>query len=402
VAAFHFEAIDARGRHHRGVQEGDHPRQVRARLREQGLTPLDVTPVAEAAERRGRRRAGRVGVRALALMTRQIATLLRAGVPLAEALQAVAAQTPKRAPRAILLALHAQVSEGQPLAGAMHRFAGTFPADYVATVAAGEQTGHLDAVLERLAEHTENRDRLRRSVTAALIYPALLSVVSVGIVVAMLVFVVPEVVQVFTGLGRPLPWLTRALITLSAFLRDWGLALLTIGALGLVALLRALRRAGFRRRFEQMLLRLPLLGSMLAGNDIAHFTRTFGLLVSSGVPVVEALRIAAAVLLRLPLREAALAAAERVREGSTVFASLQRTGRIPPMTLHLIASGEGSGRLGEMLERAAQQLEQDQEAWITAAVRVLEPMLILLMGGIVLVIVLAILLPIFDLNQLMA
>lgn len=169
-----------------------------------------------------------------------------------------------------------------------------------------------------------------------------------------------------------------------------------------MALLRALRRAGFRRRFEQMLLRLPLLGSMLAGNDIAHFTRTFGLLVSSGVPVVEALRIAAAVLLRLPLREAALAAAERVREGSTVFASLQRTGRIPPMTLHLIASGEGSGRLGEMLERAAQQLEQDQEAWITAAVRVLEPMLILLMGGIVLVIVLAILLPIFDLNQLMA
>ena len=401
MAAFQFEAIDAGGRRHRGVQEGDHPRQVRARLREQGFTPLAVTPIVETSPR-GQHHGRRLGVRALALMTRQIAMLLRAGVPLAEALQTVANQTPKRAARGILLAIHGQVSEGLPLAAAMRRFARVFPADYVATVAAGEQTGHLDAVLERLAEHTENRDRLRRSVTAAMIYPALLSLVSIGIVVAMLVFVVPEVVQVFAGIDRPLPWLTQALIGLSAFLRDWGIGLLMTAGLSVVVFLRALRQNAFRNRWHRALLRLPLLGGVLAGNDIAHFTRTFGLLVSSGVPVVEAMRIGAAVLLHLPLREAVLEAAERVREGSGVFNSLQRTGRIPPMTLHLIASGEGSGRLGEMLERAAHQLEQDQEAWINAAVRVLEPLLILLMGGIVLVIVLAILLPIFDLNQLMA
>lgn len=401
MAAFQFEAIDARGVRHRGVQEGDHPRQVRARLRDQGLTPLVVTSVSGEAGG-GRRGVGSIGTRALALMTRQLATLLRAGAPLAEALHTVAAQTTKRTPRSVLLGLHGQVSEGLSLAAAMRRFARVFPEDYVATVAAGEQTGHLDAVLERLADHTENRDRLRRSVVAALIYPALLTLVSVGIVIAMLVFVVPEVVQVFVGMNRPLPWLTRALIALSAFLRDWGPWGLGLGTLGLMAFLRALRRPAFRSRWEQLLLRLPVIGDVLVGTDVAHFTRTFGLLVSSGVPVMEAMHIAAAVLIRLPLRQAVLAAAERVREGSGVFASLQRTGRFPPMTLHLIASGESSGRLGDMLERAAQQLEQDQEAWINTAVRVLEPLLILLMGGVVLVIVLAILLPIFDLNQLMA
>ncbi|MGB2941268.1 MAG: type II secretion system inner membrane protein GspF [Candidatus Macondimonas sp.] len=401
MAAFQFEAIDARGVRHRGVEEGEHPRQVRSRLRDQGLTPLVVTLVSGHAEG-GRRGVRGIGTRALALMTRQLATLLRAGAPLAEALHTVATQTTKRSPRSVLLALHGQVSEGLSLAAAMRRFARVFPEDYIATVAAGEQTGHLDAVLERLADHTENRDRLRRSVVAALIYPALLTVVSVGIVIAMLVFVVPEVVQVFVGMDRPLPWLTRALIASSAFLRDWGPWGLGLGTLALMAFLRALRRPAFRSRWEHLLLRLPLVGDVLVATEVAHFTRTFGLLVSSGVPVMEAMHIAAAVLIRLPLRQSVLAAAERVREGSGVFASLQRTGRFPPMTLHLLASGESSGRLGDMLERAAQQLEQDQEAWINTAVRVLEPLLILLMGGVVLVIVLAIMLPIFDLNQLMA
>ncbi|MDY6943026.1 MAG: type II secretion system inner membrane protein GspF [Pseudomonadota bacterium] len=401
MAAYHFVAVDARGRQRKGVLDGDHPRQVRAQLREQGLMPLEVEEV-----QRREARAPRITVRrglssgALALMTRQLATMLRAGLPVEEALQTVARQTERARARTILLGLRAQVMEGQPLAQGLRQYRHVFPEDYVATVAAGEQTGHLDRVLERLADHTESQQAIRQKVTAALVYPILLAVVSAGIVVAMLAYVVPQVVQVFAGIGRELPWLTRTMIASSDFLRDWGVYLIVISGLLFAGGTYLLRDEGRRARWHRLLLATPVLRRLIVGSNAARFTRTLSILIGSGVPLVEGLRIGAQVLTNLPMRQAVLDGAARVREGSSLFQSLNRTGYFPPMTLHLIASGESSGKLEEMLDQAAQTLERDQEMWVNSLVSVLGPLIILTMGGIVLLIVLSIMLPVFNLNQL--
>ena len=403
MPAFQYVALDDRGRQRKGLIEADTPRMARQSLRERGLNPLNVEEVAGREQRGDRpwwRGRTRISPTDLALITRQLATLVGSGLPLEEALGAVARQAERTRLSGLLLAVRARVLEGHTLATALGDFPQAFPELYRATVAAGEQSGHLDVVFERLADYTEARQQMRQKVSLALFYPLLLTGVAILIVAGLLTYVVPQVVQVFGSLNQQLPALTRGLIALSDFLQRHGWVVLTGLAVGAVAWVQALRRVGFRRRVHQGLLRLPLLARLVRGTNTARFARTFSILMASGVPVLEAMRISAQVLSNLPMREAVEKAAARVKEGASLQKAISASGYFPPMTVQLIASGEASGRLENMLERAAAQQERETETLIAALLGIFEPVLILLMGGVVLVIVLAILLPIFDLNQL--
>ena len=402
MGAFEYVALDARGRERKGVLEGDTPRQVRQQLRERQLTPLTVQEVAEkeARARRGFQLRRGISAADLALITRQLATLVRSGLPLEESLRAVGQQTDKARQKSMILAVRSRVMEGHSLASALGEFPHIFPELYRATVAAGEQSGHLDVVLERLADYTEARQQLRQKIQLALFYPALLTLMAFAVASLLLVYVVPQVVQVFANIGQELPWLTRALIAVSDFARAWGPLVLVLLVAAAFAGAWLLRREGPRRQFHAFLLRVPLISRLTRGLNTARFARTFSILMASGVPVLEGMRISAQVMSNLPMREAVLEAARKVREGAGIAASLEASRYFPPMTLHLIASGEASGNLEEMLERAAINQEREIEGMVATLLGLFEPLLIVVMGVMVLIIVLAILLPIFELNQL--
>jgi general secretion pathway protein F len=423
MPAFEYVALDAAGREQRGLLEGDSPRQIRQTLRERQLLPMSVAEVTGTpgavrggtpsvggggpfAALRARLRepvtfgGGRIGARELALLTRQLATLVRAALPLEEALQAVAQQSERPAVQRVLAAVRARVMEGETLAAALGGFPRVFPELYRATVAAGEQSGRLDTVLERLADYTEERDRLRQRVLGALLYPIVLTVMCVLIVGGLLTYVVPQVVSVFESGGNQLPWLTRSLLVVSGFLQKYGVWLLLALALGGLAVARWLRAESAQRRVGAWLLRAPLFGRLLRSLHAARFTRTFSILTGSAVPALEGLRIAGEVIGNLPMREAVATAAERVREGAPIGRSLGASGLFPPMTVHLISSGEASGRLEEMLGRAADSEERQLDGMLTALVGLLGPLLIVLMGLFVLLIVFAMLQPIFEMNTL--
>ncbi|MGB9670410.1 MAG: type II secretion system inner membrane protein GspF [Halothiobacillaceae bacterium] len=405
MPAFSWTALDDTGRIRKGVTEGDSARLVRQILREQGLTPLSVGETAKqvravsGSSRLERWRAG-LSSGELALITRQLATLVQAGLPIEAALGAIARQSEKVATRNLIHAVRSRVSEGHTLAAALSEYPRVFPELYRATVAAGEESGHLDAVLERLADYTEAREALRRKIQLALFYPGLLTLMAVVVVMGLLTYVVPQVTQVFEHLGQDLPDLTQALLALSGFLREYGLWLVGGLAAGALAFRRALRHTSVKRRWHHLLLRLPLAGRLIRGINTARFARTLGILASAGVPILEAMRIAASVMDNVPMREAVEDATLRVREGVGIATALADSKLFPPMTIQLIASGEQSGRLRPMLERAAAQQEGELSAIIATALGLFEPTLIMVMGGVVLVIVLAILLPIFELNQL--
>jgi len=402
MAAYEYTALDPSGRERSGVLEGDAARQVRAMLREQGLTPVSVAEVADARPNRlGRFSVGhRVSASDLALLTRQLATLVRSGLPLEEALMAVSQQSEKVRVRSVLAGVRSRVVEGRTLAEGLGAFPRVFPELYRATVSAGEQSGHLDAVLERLSDYTEKREILQQRIRNALVYPVLLTVVCVGIVGLLLGYVVPEVVRVFEAGDRELPLLTQLLIALSDFVRNWWWLIIG-GTVAVVAGLRRwLRNVDARRDYDRFKLRLPLVGRITRGNNAARFSRTFAILTASAVPVLEALRISGQVVTNLPMKEAVMDAAVRVREGAPIARSLGARKLFPPMLIHLVASGETSGALESMLERAADNQERELDGLVNTAVGVLGPLMILLMGGFVFVIVLALLLPIFELNQL--
>lgn len=405
MGAFEYTAMDASGRERKGVLEGDTPRQVRQLLRDQNLLPVTVNEVANR-ERREKRVAFSMGsgvsAADLSLLTRQLATLVRSGLPLDEALQAVSEQTEKPRIKSVVLGVRAKVLEGHALADGLADFPRVFPELYQATIAAGEQSGHLDTVLERLSDYTESREQLRSRTLNAMLYPVLLFVVCTGIVFLLLTFVVPKIVKQFENSKAELPFLTRILIGFSDFARDWGwLVILGIGA-GVWLFMRWLRNPAARRRFHAFLLRVPLIGKVVRGTNTARFARTLATLSSSAVPVLEALRISGEVVTNLPMRDAVQEAAARVREGAAIGRSLAASRMFPPMMIHLIASGETSGDLETMLDRAATNQEREMDAILSTFVGLLGPLMILVMGGFVLLIVLAMLLPIFQLNQLIA
>ncbi len=403
MGAFEYTALDSTGKQRKGVMEGDAPRQIRQQLREKGYSPLTVVEVKQKESRQSKQlftlQRG-ISATDLALITRQFATLARSGMPLDESLRAVSQQTEKPRIRNVILGVRSRVLEGHTLADAFSDFPQIFPDLYRSTVAAGEQSGRLDMILERLADYTENRQAMIQKTMLALIYPSFLIIAAVGIVIVLLAYVVPQVVQVFDNIGQELPVLTRALIALSAAIREYGIVGAIVLAVGIFSFRFAVKHDGPKRHYHRMLLKLPLLGRLIRGLNSARFARTLSILTASGVPVLEGLRIAAEVLSNLPMREAVSDAANMVREGGGIAVALDKSRYFPPMTIHLIASGESSGDLEGMLERAAGSQEREVETLISAVMSIFEPVLLLLMGGVVLLIVLAILLPIFDLNQL--
>jgi general secretion pathway protein F len=405
VGAFEYTALDSAGQQHKGVLEGDTARHVRALLREKALLPVAVAEVVEreSRDRRGGGRFGllrRVSTTELSLLTRQLATLVRAALPLEEALLAGSQQTERPRVQSILLGVRARVMEGHTLAAGLADFPGVFPEIYRATVAAGEQSGHLDLVLERLAEYTEGREILRQKVLGAMLYPIVLTLMSFGIVSILLAYVVPKVVQVFENSHAQLPFMTRVLVGLSDFIRHYGVWLVLALVAAGVLFARWQRDPAHRRRVDQWLLTLPLAGKLLRGFNTARFTRTLSILTASAVPVLDALRIAGEVVTSLPMRDAVTEATARVREGAPIGRSLAASRLFPPMTIHLISSGESSGRLENMLERAAINQERELESLVSALTGLLGPLLIVAMGLFVMGIVFAMLLPIFAMNSL--
>jgi general secretion pathway protein F len=402
MGAFEFVALDKSGKESRGLLEGDTPKHVRQLLRERQLLPVKVTEVTQRDSRRQRSFSLRRGLSAteLALMTRQLATLSQSGLPLEEALLAVSQQNENPRAQSILMGVRSKVMEGHALADGLADFPAAFPELYRATVAAGEQSGHLDAVLERLAEFTESRHILQQQVRNALIYPVALVVTAAAIISFMLAYVVPKVVDIFENYGQQLPLLTRMMLWTSEFLREHWILIIVVTALSIFGMKRLLRKDGPRRRYHRMLLRLPIVSRLTRGINTARFTQTLSILAGSGVPILEALRIAAQVIVNLPMRDAVEEASLRVREGAMISKSLAAGKLFPPMMTHLISSGEASGRLEEMLSRAATNQEREVDGLIATLLGIMQPLLVIVMAAVVLLIVMAILLPIFELNNL--
>jgi general secretion pathway protein F len=403
MAAFEYVALDTKGRQQKGVLEADSARQVRQLLRDKQLAPLQVEPAhrKEHSENAGGFSLRRgLSARDLALATRQLATLIGAALPIEEALRAAAAQSRQPRIQSMLIAVRAKVLEGHSLANALGSFPAAFPELYRATVSAGEHAGHLAPVLEQLADYTEQRQQSRQKIQMALLYPVILMLASLGIVGFLLGYVVPDVVRVFVDSGQTLPALTRGLILLSELVKAWGALVIVLAVLGVIAFRRALRNDDLRRRWHAFLLRLPLIGGLIAATETARFASTLAILVRSGVPLVEALAIGAEVVSNRIIRTDVANATQRVREGGSLSRALEASRQFPPMMLHMIASGERSGELDQMLARTARNQENDLAATIGLLVGLFEPFMLVFMGAVVLVIVLAILLPILSLNQL--
>ncbi|KPK17483.1 MAG: type II secretion system protein GspF [Betaproteobacteria bacterium SG8_41] len=399
MEAFQYEALDAAGRTVSGIVQADTPRQARSQLRAQGLLPSAVNPV------RARDRARQPWARAIAsnelsLVTRQLATLLASGLTVEQSLGALIEEATTPITKEVLSGVKSEVTGGLSLAGALGSYDKSFPDFYRALVHGGEESGALPTVLQHLADYLDARQALKQKTGLALLYPVLVSLVAISIVTGLLVFVVPQIVQVFQQSRQSLPMLTRVLIAISDFLNvAWPyIAVAGIGAV--LAARQALRRDGPRRSLHALLLRTPWLGTLIRGVNTSRFASTLAILVGGGVPLLSALNSGARVMTNMVMREAIEAAAERVREGESLARALGATRAFPPLTIHLVASGELSGRLEQMLQRAAQLETQALERRLAVFLTVLEPVMILVMGGIVLLIVLAILLPIIEINQL--
>jgi general secretion pathway protein F len=345
-------------------------------------------------------RGGRLNAADLALLTLQLSTLVQAGLPLEEALDAVAKQSSKRKVAGLLSAVRSRVMEGNALASALGQFPRAFPELFRATVAAGERSGHLGHVLEQLAAYTQARQASRQKIQMALVYPLILMLASLAIVGFLLGYVVPDVVKIFVDSGQPLPWLTQALIGVSNGLRNHFLLLMSVLAT-LFGLWRwSWQQPKWRLRWHRWVLNAPVIGEVLRAMEATRFASTLAILGKSAVPLVDALEIAAAVIGNLTIRARMVDVARSVREGGTLTRGLELSGDIPPMMLHMIASGERAGELDRMLARAAEQQESSLAARIALVVSLFEPAMLVLMGGVVLLIVMAILLPILSLNQL--
>lgn len=403
MAAFNFIALDRDGRPVRGLTEAESAKQARRALRERGLNPVDVAashaPAGEGAApgRRPRRLSGDDRI----LFTQLLATLLDSGLPLDDALGAIAKQSASKQLEALVLALRARVREGYSLEKSLGFFPTAFPEDYAATIGAGEQTRYLPLILRRMSDHLERRQEIQQRIRVASIYPAILVVVSLLVVGGLLTFVVPEVVKVFINMEQQLPLITRGLIAVSDFTAAYGAYGFAV-ILGAGFAWRGLRRnPRVRGAIHRLGLRLPLFGSLIRNTDGARFARTLSVLLSSGVNMVPAVTICARSASNVCIRELLERTAARVREGESLSTPLAEAGVFPPLLVHLIANGETSGELTKMLDTAAAAQERSVQTLIAVMLGLIEPLLILTMGAVVFVIVLGILLPIFDMNQLL-
>lgn len=400
MAAYEYTALDAKGRQKKGVLEGDNARQIRQSLRELGLTALSVEPVTEKEQKTSRGSRQKIKAAELALITRQLATLVQSALPLEEALKAVSQQCDKARLKSLVLSVRSNVVEGHTLSDSLANFPHVFDDLFCAMVAAGEKSGHLDEVLLRLADYTEQRQQMKQKIQVALLYPSMLTIIAIGVVSGLLSFVVPKVVQQFANAKATLPLMTRVLIAISDFLRDYGLLLLGLLVGSIFVARWLLKREDLRYRFHSALLSMPVAGKVIRGLNSARFARTLSIMVASSVPLLEGLKISAEVLTNLRFKRAVEEAALQVKEGSSLRLALQNAGYFPPMMLHMIASGENSGELEQMLSRAADNQDREFEGLVAVTLGLFEPVIILVMGAVVMFIVAAILLPIFQLNNL--
>ncbi len=404
MAAFEYVALNPRGREEKGVLEADSSRQVRQILRDKGLAPLSV---AATRERQSQGSSGwralfrpSLSVRDLSLITRQLATLIAAGLPVEEAVLAVSKQTENARARSMMVTVRSKVMEGYSLANSLAEYPRAFPNLYRATVAAGESAGHLDLVLARLADYTESRHDSRQRIVQALVYPVVLFVLTLLILAGLLGYVVPDIVQVFSDTGQALPGLTVFVIAASEFVQGYGLMILGLLVVLAVAARQAMTVPAVRTSVDRRILHLPVLGKLSRGTNTAQFASTLSILSSSGVPLVDALRISGNVLTNDWLKAKVAEATTRVSEGASLSNALESSGYFPPIMLHMIASGESSGELDNMLGRVSSYMQQDVETLLGILLSLFGPLMLLFMGGAVFTIVMAILLPIINLNQL--
>lgn len=406
MAAFEYKALDAKGRQKKGVLEGDTARQVRQQLREKGMVPIAVTQTSGQGRRSKSSQSKSftlkrgISTNELALITRQLATLVQAAMPLEECLKAVAEQNEKPRLKNILLAVRSRVVEGYTLADSMAEFPHIFDQLFRAMVAAGEKSGHLDTILNRLADYTENRQQMRSKLQQAMIYPIMLTLVAVSVVAFLLATVVPKIVDQFVQMGQQLPTITEVLLAASQFVQHWGLVVvLTIMAI-IVVIKTALKQPKYRMKWDRGVLRLPVIGKVARGLNTSRFARTLSICTSSAIPLLDGMKVASDVMTNTYVNKQILAAADNVREGGSLRVSLEQTKLFPPMMLHMIASGERSGELEHMLTRAADNQDRDFESLVNMALGVFEPLLIVTMAGVVMFIVIATLMPIIELNNM--
>lgn len=397
MASFSYQALI--GANKSQVQHGhidaDSARQARALLREQGLIIIDLKE-----EQAATKRALRLGGAVLATLTRQLAGLLDAGLSIDEALAVLHEQSERQREKALLSLLRQDIAAGLSLSASMARQERVFPVFYRALVRAGEESGRLPGVLLRLADYLERREELKSRLSMAFIYPAIVIFVSIAVIIGMLTWVVPQMVQVFQGARQVLPLPTRILLATSHFIANWGIWLLAVVVIGVIVFLRALRNEDFRYRVHERRLRLPWFGKLERTAETVRFASTLSILAGSGVPVLTALSAASGVMMNLPLKAAAEGAAKQVREGVSLARALGAAKSFPPILVHLVASGEATGRLDVMLDRAATEQSAGLSRRVETFSQLLGPAVVLVMGGVVLFIVLAILLPVFEMNQL--
>lgn len=399
MGAYQYNAITRKGQSTKGVIEADSERQARQLLRERDLIPTEIHSQVKKQQTNSKTK---LSSQDLTLFTRQLATLLSAGIPVEESLKGVSEQTDKDKVRGLIIGVRSKVLEGYALADAMSEFPNAFPELYRATVRAGEQTGRLDLVLNKLADYTENQQQTKQKVQQALIYPILMIVVSGLIISFLLAFVVPKIIEVFSSSGQELPFMTEILIQLSNFIKHYGLIILVFLVVLIIAFKRSLKNIKIRTLWHRLLLKLPLSSYLVKTVNVARYIHTFSILFAAGVSVLDTMRVSADVLNNEIMREAFSTAAVRVKEGGSISDTLKKTSFLSPMATHLIASGEKSGQLAEMMERAALHLDTEVKRLIDTGLTLLEPLIILIMGAFVLFIVLATLLPIFSMEQLVA
>jgi len=406
MASFSYVALTPEGRRKKGIIEADSEKQVRQKLRKQSLVPVEVKSAA--GQLKGDTGKGSrftlmrtsMNSAALCLATRQLATLVEATIPVEEALATVAEQCEKPGQKALLSEVRSQVLEGKSLAEALSRFPRVFSRLYRSMVAAGEKSGHLDTVLERLADYTENQQKIKAKIIQAMIYPTVLTLVAVGVIIVLLTSVVPKVVSQFAHMKRALPTSTNILIVISDFLRDYGLYIGIALIVIIFAIGALLRKPSISMKWDTVILGMPVVGKVAKGLNTARFARTLAILNSSAVPLLDGMKISGEVLSNAKARELLQNAASEIREGRSLHEALTATGLFPPMMLHMIAAGEKSGELDSMLKRAADSQDSEFERLVSMALSIFEPMLIVSMAGVVLFIVMSILQPILQMNSM--
>ena len=400
MPAYQFTAIDGLGKQQKGVLEGDSARQIRQQLRDQELIPVSVEPVEQKNNQAGSKWfQKKLTSYDLALMTRQLSVLIAAAIPLEEAVKAVAKQSEKAHVQKILLSIRSKVLEGYSFANALQQ-SGRFPDLYIATIAAGERSGHLDLILDQLAEYTENRFAMQKKIQGAMIYPMVLMLMSFVIVMGLMTYVVPDIVKTFDQNKDALPWITVALMKMSDFIRTMWPYMAVFGFLGIFILVKFLKTSAGHYAFDQLTLKLPLFGKLSRGINAARFASTLSILTQSGVPLVDALKIGAAVSNNWIIRDAVNLAAEKVTEGGNLSTQLERSRYFPPMMVQMIKSGEASGELDRMLDRASTMQDREVTTLISTLLALLEPLMLVFMACIVLVIVIAVMLPIVNMNNM--